>query len=596
MHADTFCIACSSVNPRGLAACAACGATLRTWRDRDASGRGMGRERAPRREPRRRPGRMVARTLLTIPVVAALAVGFVAAEAQRAEEDRFASRYDAAEAAEAEGRFALAADLFGDAAGYEDAEARVVSARSAYDTAVDAGAAALDAGRYDEAISLLDPLAFQHPSDREIAALLTQAHRERYSGLIAGAEDAMMAGDWLLAERTYAALRTADPANAEIAERLAWIQREHAPLLIGRDDGLYLVGPDLDDERLITTIESVTQPMWSPDRTQVAFTVAGDDQTLYGDLYVVGVDGAGLTMVAEKVAAFRGVSWSPDGATIAYSSFAAYDRRSGGGPVGLRIVDVATGVETDLTGERWDYALSPSWSPDGSQLAFVNRSLDPDENGDRDVGFGGVQIFDMASRLVRDVSGTGLSTAWLVTWSPEPGSERLIVQTKADAVGYAPDPTDLFALDAATGEITPIHITRALVSHAVWSPDGSRFAYVEEGEILHLGLWQGGVLRQGWVRLESPSSSTITWSPDGSALLLVAPDGWTPSLLLRFTEDGVVQKQVTIEFRMDYAETAPPQWTARNETVALPVASGGTAMDRDAEGAETMAPLDRQRR
>ncbi|MBA3415418.1 MAG: PD40 domain-containing protein, partial [Chloroflexia bacterium] len=507
----------------------------------------------------------------------------------------FAARYTAAEAAEAAGRYALAADLFVDAAGYRDADARAASAQGAYDAAVSAGGTALDAGRYDEAIALLDPLSLQHPGDREITALLVQAHADRHAGLVAGAEDAMVAGDWLLAERTYAALRTADPANTEIAERLSWIQGEHAPLLVGRDDGIYLVGPDLDDERLITTIESVTHPVWSPDRSRIAFTVAREGQTLYGDLYVVGVDGTGRTKVAERVAAFRGVSWSPDGASIAYSSFAAYDRRSGGA-VGLRLVDVATRVETDLTGDRWDYALSPSWSPDGGQLAFVNRSLDPDENGDRDVGLGGVQIFDMATKRVRDVTGTALSNAWLVTWSPAPGSERLIVQTKADAVGYAPDPTDLYALDAATGEITAIHVTRALVSHAVWSPDGSRFAYVEEGEVLHLVFWQEGLLRQGWVRLESPSSSTITWSPDGSAILLVAPDGWTPSLLLRFTPDGVVQKPLTIEFRMDYAETAPPQWTSEHETVALPAPTGGTALDRDAATATIAAPLDRQRR
>ena len=78
--------------------------------------------------------------------------------------------------------------------------------------------------------------------------------------------------------------------------------------------------------------------------------------------------------------------------------------------------------------------------------------------------------------------------------------------------------------------------------------------------------------------------------------LLAAPDGWTPSLLLRFTPERVVQKQLIVEFRMDYSESAPPQWTSRNETAATPNQSGGTAFDTVSGPAETSAPMDRQRR
>jgi len=440
------------------------------------------------------------RIILAVPLLAALCVGFVATEAQRSEEDRFAARYAAAEAAEGAGRYSLAAELFADATGYRDADARAIAAQNAYDSALSAGAAALDAGRYDEAIALLDPLARQHPGDHEITALLAQAHANRMSSLMASAEDAMDDGDWLAAERTYGAMLAEDPANTEIAELLTWIQQEHAPILVGRDDGLYLVGPDLDDERQIASLESTTQPVWNPDRTRIAFTVADEDQTLFGDLYVVNSDGRGLSRLARRVAAFRGVSWSPDGATIVYSSFANTDRRASGGPVGLRMVDVATRVETDLTGRRWDYALSPTWSPDGKRIAFVHRTIDPDDNGGRDVGEGGVQVLDLATKTFTDLTGTELGMANLVTWSPEAGSERLIVQTRADAIGYAPDPTDLYSLDATTGELTPIHTTRAIVTLAVWSPDGSRFAYIEEGEVLHIGFWQAGVLRRSFDR------------------------------------------------------------------------------------------------
>ena len=52
--------------------------------------------------------------------------------------------------------------------------------------------------------------------------------------------------------------------------------------------------------------------------------------------------------------------------------------------------------------------LSPSWSPDGQRIAFVHRTLDPDDNGGRDIGLGGIQMLDLATQTFEDLTSPDL--------------------------------------------------------------------------------------------------------------------------------------------------------------------------------------------
>lgn len=590
MRSGTFCTVCATFNSTRANCCSGCGTNLRhptsALVPRPASLGRWGRR-----------GRHVGllRMLIVVPLVVGLGIPVTAAAVHQAERSRLADRYERAQAAEAAGQYPAAADLYADASGYRDADARRLAALAAYDTALGTVTSYLDTGRFDEAISFLDTLSAQLPGDAEVAALIVQAHASRHAALLDQGEMAVRAGDWLAAERTYATLVAENPGDPELAARLTTIQAEHAPILFGRESGIYLVGPDLDDERLITNAVPATQPVWSPDRRRIAFTSPGPDETLIGALYVVNVDGTGLTHLADDVAAFRGVAWSPDGTQIAYSSFARFNALSNEGPIALHVVDIATRVERDLTGNTWDYALSPSWSPNGDRLAFVGREMTP-EYGDLRIGSGGVQILDIASGRITDVTGDRVPNAWIVSWSTGPGPDRLVIQTKAESIdGYNPGPTDLVAIDLADQEVIPVQVGRSLVSPAVWSPDGSRFAFIVDSKELRIGQWTTDGIRLGWVKLQSTVSGTFSWSPDGSSLLLDAPDGWTPSLMVRFTPDGVIQHALSIDFRMDFSASSPPQWTARNESVLNFIPTGGTALDAP-EAAIPSVPIARNRR
>src|SRR5262249_13324031 len=102
----------------------------------------------------------------------------------------------------------------------------------------------------------------------------------------------------------------------------------------------------------------ITHPSISPDGTQVAFTALGD-------LWLMPIESSGTSRRLTNDAALdTDPAWSPDGASIAYSS----DR---GGLMEIWVADVRTGAARELT-HTGVTPTEPSWSPDGSRIAFVD--------------------------------------------------------------------------------------------------------------------------------------------------------------------------------------------------------------------------------
>lgn len=114
-------------------------------------------------------------------------------------------------------------------------------------------------------------------------------------------------------------------------------------------------------------------PAWSPDGSQIAFTrvsYAGD--TAKTSVYVMNSDGTGVREIASDGAE---PAWSPDGKRIAFAS--ARDRNgktcfADCSPSGEIYVAEADGADARrLTNEKAEDS-SPSWSPDGKQIAFIS--------------------------------------------------------------------------------------------------------------------------------------------------------------------------------------------------------------------------------
>lgn len=172
------------------------------------------------------------------------------------------------------------------------------------------------------------------------------------------------------------------------------------------DSALYVM--DVDSGRTTLLVEpsmgSVYQPTFSPDGTQIAYIDGGGDYS--HSVWVVNADGSDPHMIVENEVTSEGhvfgLAWSPTGDRIA---------------LGLRRLPAA-GIYTfapngsDFTRLIRD-AIAPSWSPDGSQIAYESYIMhpcpeDPDNCWSEDLSGGlGVADADGSHAHTFGVGGSG---------------------------------------------------------------------------------------------------------------------------------------------------------------------------------------------
>lgn len=142
--------------------------------------------------------------------------------------------------------------------------------------------------------------------------------------------------------------------------------------------GLWVMNADGTGPHQITQLNLAVEsedhrPAWSPDGTQLVFQridrAATPEQ---GILFTIGVDGTGLRQLTPSDFDVNDPDWSPDGALIAFQS--PSEANEGGEQNIFTIRADGTGL-TQLTRGLSSHrgaqgTFHPSWSPDGTQLAF----------------------------------------------------------------------------------------------------------------------------------------------------------------------------------------------------------------------------------
>jgi hypothetical protein len=128
------------------------------------------------------------------------------------------------------------------------------------------------------------------------------------------------------------------------------------------------------------TFSDMNSPVWSPDGFWLAFTARGAGAS-QPNLYRVSLlnplgDTSALEQLTNDDAIESWPTYSPDGTQIAYvadlQEIEVFDK-----PVDLRVVDLTTGIITDLTTNGSDLVESaPDWSPSGSQIVFQGMERD----------------------------------------------------------------------------------------------------------------------------------------------------------------------------------------------------------------------------
>jgi len=130
------------------------------------------------------------------------------------------------------------------------------------------------------------------------------------------------------------------------------------------EDDIYIIKADGTGLlRLSDHPERDFGPVWAPAGDRIAFTAYRDDHR--DQVFLVDLDGNNLLPLTEQGVNAEQPAWSPDGKWIAVS----YEYE-------LALINTKTGEIRQLTQLDDGYNKYPSWSPDGTTLAFIAGAED----------------------------------------------------------------------------------------------------------------------------------------------------------------------------------------------------------------------------
>lgn len=269
--------------------------------------------------------------------------------------------------------------------------------------------------------------------------------------------------------------------------------------------------------------ESEHTPRWSPDNRYVSFLSAraGDDEP--DQLWLMDRSGG----EAQVITSFKGdvldYEWSPDGKRIALIVMDEdpnrateenkdktpppividrfYFKEDETGYLGslrrhLYLFDVTTRKADLLTPGTYDEAW-PSWSPDGSRIAFVSkRGSDPDRSNDN-----GLYVIEARAgsepRLVTTFHGDAGDSGWMTapSWRPDGREIALTVARDPKLIYYAEQEIMIAKADGSGTRIVTAAIDRNVFAPR-WSADGrSIHVFIEDDRNQHLARLDPGTGR-----------------------------------------------------------------------------------------------------
>jgi TolB protein len=171
------------------------------------------------------------------------------------------------------------------------------------------------------------------------------------------------------------------------------------------------------------------------------------------------------------------------------------------------VTDEANGGDCQVIVSSREPLMSPAWSPDGEQLAYVGFIHDSS-------AIFTVDLHSHTPRMITQEPGVNGAPAW----SPDGKSLAVSLSFGKNA--------DIYVVDLASGKRRRITDHPAIDTEPAWSPDGSQIAFTSDrgGQPqIYIVSASGGPAQK--LAIEGKKNMRPAWSPDGSELALVHYEG-----------------------------------------------------------------------
>jgi Tol biopolymer transport system component len=236
----------------------------------------------------------------------------------------------------------------------------------------------------------------------------------------------------------------------------------------------------------------------------IAYAPIGEQQVFW----TISSDGSEKTKVPVDVPGFVGVpSWSPDGSEIAFAVNSYDDPHPEAGNWDIYVANADGSDPKRLTTDRVDH--TPAWSPDSTQIAYV-YGYDSDQQ---------IRVMNADGSDMRELtSDNGFHS--FPTWSPD-GSQIAYV-------GFEGTNANIYVMNADGSGSHQVTDDPAHEDAPAWSPDGRLIAFTSEGGSRDPGIYTmspDGTGVAEWAHDPDPANLGIAWSPDGTKMALVSIRG-----------------------------------------------------------------------
>lgn len=288
-----------------------------------------------------------------------------------------------------------------------------------------------------------------------------------------------------------------------------------------------------------TSPATETQPQFSPDGRQIAFTRSDPGHLPNAEIFVIWADGTHRSALTATAAGNGDPTWSPDGREIAFVSTRVgqvpniFVMRSDGTDVRQITHDDATKSEL-------------AWSPRGDRIAFVGE---PARGGDRDIYSVATDGSDLRD-LTNDPTAPDVDPAF------SPDGSQIVYTGPGHPHGSVG--ADLWVMGQdGSGRHELDHESNGYSDAAfpAWSPDGATIVFSANNGTGYQHLWTvpaGGGQNTELVRNAIPGGNPLDWEADWQP----APTAAGPAST-RITSAKITVRKRRATFRFTATGSAP---------------------------------------